>query len=278
VSFESDIRPLLKAKPAFEKFVLGTLKIDDAGSGVRISDQAMPHLGGARMGPYEFRAVWHSTNGDVPVTLIVDTDVKFLDKAGREIANGSLKQAVRLTETFSDRDCACALSGSPTDPQHGERAAAERAARPVRAQFRAVCIRRLPNDRRHQVSDLALKQARITNACEIALRAFQRCVGVHDAVEVVGVVAGLDDEVVQFDLRGRGTGAGLRGRGCRFSHERPFRTSVLQQPPHPLPNGGGSSNGLEDREALTRTGKACAFPFEPPKTGGANRKAADHVR
>jgi hypothetical protein len=101
VSFESDIRPLLKAKPAFEKFVLGTLKIDDAGSGVRISDQAMPHLGGARMGPYEFRAVWHSADGDVPVTLIVDTDVKFLDKAGREIANGSLKQAVRLTETFS---------------------------------------------------------------------------------------------------------------------------------------------------------------------------------
>ncbi|MNL21290.1 hypothetical protein D3C87_1425730 [compost metagenome] len=51
----------------------------------------------------------------------------------------------------------------------------------------------------------------------------------------------------------------------------------LQQPTHPLPNGGGSSNGLEDREALTRTGKARAFPFEPPKTGGANRKAADHV-
>jgi hypothetical protein len=101
VSFESDIRPLLKAKPAFEKFVLGTLKIDDAGSGVRISDQAMPHLGGARMGPYEFRAVWHSANGDVPVTLIVDTDIKFLDRAGREITNGSLKQAVKLTETFS---------------------------------------------------------------------------------------------------------------------------------------------------------------------------------
>jgi hypothetical protein len=34
---------------------------------------------------------------------------------------------------------------------------------------------------------------------------------------------------------------------------------------------------LEDRDALTRTGKARAFPFEPPKTGGANRKAADHV-
>ncbi|MDM0010253.1 hypothetical protein QTI51_35865 [Variovorax sp. J22G73] len=101
VSFESDIRPLLKARPAFEKFVLGTLKIDDAGSGVRISDAAMPHLGGARMGPYEFRAVWHGDSGDVPVTLIVDTDTKFLDKAGREITTGSLKQAVKLTETFS---------------------------------------------------------------------------------------------------------------------------------------------------------------------------------
>jgi hypothetical protein len=46
----------------------------------------------------------------------------------------------------------------------------------------------------------------------------------------------------------------------------------LQQPPHPLPNGGGSSNGLEDREALTRTGKARAFPFEPPKLEAQTEK------
>ena len=106
VSFESDIRPLLKAKPAFEKFVLGTLKIDDAGSGVRISEQAMPHLGGARMGPYEFRAVWHSAGGDVPVTLIVDTDIQFLDKAGREIVSDRLEQAVSLKETFGSIEIA----------------------------------------------------------------------------------------------------------------------------------------------------------------------------
>jgi hypothetical protein len=100
VSFETDMLPMIKARPEFEKFLLGTLKITDAGSGTRISEQAMPHLGGARMGPYEFRATWHSSNGDVPVTLIIDTNTKFFDRAGREIRNGSLKQAVSMKETF----------------------------------------------------------------------------------------------------------------------------------------------------------------------------------
>jgi len=78
VSFKADVLPLLKAKPAFEKFLLGTLKIDDAGLGTRIADQAMSRLGGSRMGPYEFTATWHDANGaDVPVTLIVQTNTRF---------------------------------------------------------------------------------------------------------------------------------------------------------------------------------------------------------
>lgn len=100
VSFKADVLPMLKAKPAFEKFLLGTLQITDAGSGTRISDQAMPRLGGTRMGPYEFMATWHDASGDVPVTLIVQTNTRFLDSAGREIRNGSLKQAATLQETF----------------------------------------------------------------------------------------------------------------------------------------------------------------------------------
>jgi hypothetical protein len=101
VSFKSDVLPLLKAQPAFEKFLLGTLQIDDAGLGTRIADQAMPRLGGSRMGPYEFTATWHDANGnEVPVTLIVQTNTRFLDSAGREIRNGSLKRAARLQETF----------------------------------------------------------------------------------------------------------------------------------------------------------------------------------
>jgi hypothetical protein len=133
VSFESDIRPLLKAKPAFEKFVLGTLKIDDAGSGVRISDQAMPHLGGARMGPYEFRAVWHSASGDVPVTLIVDTDIKFLGQ-GRAGDHQRLAEAGGEADgdVQRDRDCACALSANAQSTSHAyETAASVRNCRPV---------------------------------------------------------------------------------------------------------------------------------------------------
>jgi hypothetical protein len=100
VSFQSDILPMIKARPEFEKFLLGTFKITDAGFGTRISDQAMPHLGGARMGPYAFPATWHGVGGDVPITLVVDTDIKFFDRAGREIKNGRLKQAVSMKEAF----------------------------------------------------------------------------------------------------------------------------------------------------------------------------------
>ena len=48
----------------------------------------------------------------------------------------------------------------------------------------------------------------------------------------------------------------------------------LQKLTHPLPNGGGSSNGLVDREILAKTGGAKAPPSEPPKTGGENDEAA----
>ena len=60
----------------------------------------MPHLGGARTGPYEFKATWRGANGDVPVTLIIDTNTGFFDRAGREIRNGQLDQAVSVKETF----------------------------------------------------------------------------------------------------------------------------------------------------------------------------------
>ena len=101
VSFETDMLPMIKARPEFERFLLGTLKITDTGFGTRISDRAMPHLGGARMGPYKFEATWHGPNGDVPITLIIDTDTRFLDKAGREIKGSRLEQAFSLKETFS---------------------------------------------------------------------------------------------------------------------------------------------------------------------------------
>lgn len=101
VSFTADIEPLLEARPVFKKFVDATFKVEDTGWGVRVGNEAMPHLGGARMGPYEFQALWHSRDGDVPITLVVDTDAKFFDSKGHEITNGELKDAFSLKETFT---------------------------------------------------------------------------------------------------------------------------------------------------------------------------------
>ena len=101
VSFTADVLPLIKARPTFKKFIDESFDITDAGWGIRIGNEAMPHLGGARMGPYEFQAVWHSREGDVPVTLVIDTDIKFFDGKGREIQNGRLERAFSFKETFS---------------------------------------------------------------------------------------------------------------------------------------------------------------------------------
>lgn len=101
VSFHAQVLPVIKTRPEFARFLIEMFKISDDGLGTRISDQAMPHLGGARIGPYAFQAAWHGANGDIPVTLIIDTDIKFFDRAGREIKNGRLKQAVRFQESFS---------------------------------------------------------------------------------------------------------------------------------------------------------------------------------
>ncbi len=101
VSFQSDVLPLLKTRPAFQAFMLEAFTVNDAGTGTRISDQAIPHLGGARIGPYKFNAIWHSPSGDKPVTLVIDTDTKFFNRAGREITDGRLRRAVELKEAFS---------------------------------------------------------------------------------------------------------------------------------------------------------------------------------
>jgi hypothetical protein len=100
VSFQTDILPILKIRPTFEKFILGTFKIDDDGWGERIDKNVVPCLGGARMGPYRFHATWHGSNGDTPITLIINTTTVFFDGAGQEIEKGSLVRAKSSKEIF----------------------------------------------------------------------------------------------------------------------------------------------------------------------------------
>jgi hypothetical protein len=106
VSFSQDILPLMKERPMFERFIQETFKVTDTGWGIRIGNEAMPHLGGARMGPYQFQARWLSPAGEVPVTLVIDTEPHFFDAAGHDISDGDLTQATSLKESFTSIEIA----------------------------------------------------------------------------------------------------------------------------------------------------------------------------
>jgi len=56
---------------------------------------------------------------------------------------------------------------------------------------------------------------------------------------------------------------------------RPPKNFGLQQPTPSLPNDGGSSNGLEDRETLARNRQGSRPPVRAAKNWRANEKAAD---
>jgi hypothetical protein len=102
VGFQEDIVPILKTKPVFMKFILDTFQIKHRGNGwgIRIGNEAMPHLGGVRIGPYTFDATWHGPDGDTPITLVVNTNTKFFNRAGREIIDDSLAQAYSIKEAL----------------------------------------------------------------------------------------------------------------------------------------------------------------------------------
>ena len=92
---------MLNERPLFRQFILESLRVEDGGLATRISEQASPRLGGSRVGPYEFKALWRRPEGDIPVTLIIDTEIKFYDSAGKQIQDGRIRRAVRLQESLS---------------------------------------------------------------------------------------------------------------------------------------------------------------------------------
>jgi hypothetical protein len=100
VSFSSDIDPILAGRPFFYGFIKRTFSVSDAGWGIRIDGPVMPHLGGARTGPYNFKAIWHGPDGDIPVILIINTAIKFFDDHHNEISGGDLREARSIEETL----------------------------------------------------------------------------------------------------------------------------------------------------------------------------------
>lgn len=100
VSYSEVIDPILKDRPLFEDFIKQSFTVTDTGWGIRINSPTMPHMGGARMGPYRFQAIWHSPKGDVPVTLILDTKTRFFDNRHHEIVGSDLRKTTSIIETL----------------------------------------------------------------------------------------------------------------------------------------------------------------------------------
>ena len=99
--FRENLLPLLKKNPIFARFILTSFEFyGETGYANRLGNEAAPHLGGARIGPYEFPACYVKDQQRVPVTLVVNTNIRWWYKDGSE-AKGNvlhLDKAVRFEE------------------------------------------------------------------------------------------------------------------------------------------------------------------------------------
>lgn len=105
----------MKDRPLLVRFLGEALAIDAVGDGTPIGGAEMPELGGSRIGPYRFAAIWHSAKGDVPVAVIFNTSAHFYDAGGKAITTGSMKAAVEIKETFVGMEIEAPWNSMPRD-------------------------------------------------------------------------------------------------------------------------------------------------------------------
>ena len=94
-----DIDPLLRQKPAVRAFLTSSLDLDNTVmAAVRFGPQ-FEHLSGGRMGPYMIEARPKGGKGATPLEVVLCTDSRFLDEAGRVVE--SEEKAVRVEERLT---------------------------------------------------------------------------------------------------------------------------------------------------------------------------------
>ena len=100
VSFE-DVEPLLRTQPATHKWLSSTLELPEmADAEIRFGNE-FKHLGGARMGPYTFRAKVKGSTPPVEIDVTVCTTAEFLDKSGKKVTKAVEKTAVKVSEKLA---------------------------------------------------------------------------------------------------------------------------------------------------------------------------------
>jgi hypothetical protein len=97
VSFRNDLLPILQKQPLIARFVTESFTVVSDPWGIRIGNEAIPGLGGARIGPYRMNVIWHSPKGSVPAVLIVNTVPTFYDKDGHPLGD-DYRTATKVTE------------------------------------------------------------------------------------------------------------------------------------------------------------------------------------
>jgi len=84
IDFEQDLIPILKTNPVFATYILTNFTFYSDPWGTRIGREAIPALGGARIGPYRILASYKTKNGEKPINIIINTHIRWFNKDGSE--------------------------------------------------------------------------------------------------------------------------------------------------------------------------------------------------
>jgi hypothetical protein len=94
---DRELLPFLDQKPALKALLLDTFEFHWTGAASRIGVKVNSRLGGTRIGPYYLKAKHKGAQGDYTFTVIFHTEIKFIDKKGRETR---LPDAYTVEEVF----------------------------------------------------------------------------------------------------------------------------------------------------------------------------------
>ncbi len=97
ISFRKHVWPIMQQKEFFAKYLDDIFIFGNDAVAIRIGGNVAPHLGGARIGPYQVR-VRAKNDESKEAVMVIYTRIDFIDKRGRK--TDDMRKAVSVKETF----------------------------------------------------------------------------------------------------------------------------------------------------------------------------------
>lgn len=92
---------LIRQQPITYSWLSASLVLPDiAFAEVRFGSH-FKYLGGGRTGPYTFMAKPRASRSNGEIEVIICTNIRFLDKSGKQLPDSEIEDAVRLEETLA---------------------------------------------------------------------------------------------------------------------------------------------------------------------------------